>query len=257
MRWFNLLKANTRKEYIELKRYLPNTIAEVLTFYCIFLAMFYGIKMTGDPKTMDVSIQFTMVSYISWYLAMSIMNFIGWVITNEALRGTLEQLYMSPLGAWRVLMSRLLASTLFHFGIIIALLYLSMATTGQWLSFDVLTILPVLAITLVSMFGVAYIVAGMSIVLKQVQAFLQIFQFILMGLTFVPVGAVKFLVYFPFVQGIDLIRNIMINDVTFSQIPWQDWLTITVNATVYLVIGIFVFRRCERVAMDKGLLAHY
>lgn len=40
MKWLHLFNANFRKEYIELKRYLPNTIALVVTFYIIFLAAF-------------------------------------------------------------------------------------------------------------------------------------------------------------------------------------------------------------------------
>jgi hypothetical protein len=53
MQGFNLLKANIRMEYIEYKRYLPNTIAMLLTFYIIFIGMFAGIQLIGDPTTQD------------------------------------------------------------------------------------------------------------------------------------------------------------------------------------------------------------
>lgn len=84
MRWINLFKANLRKEYIELKRYLPNTIAVLLTFYLIFLGMFAGIQFIGDPSMRDINIQYTIVSYIFWFLAMAVVSDTGWQITNEA-----------------------------------------------------------------------------------------------------------------------------------------------------------------------------
>lgn len=257
MKWLNLLKANMRKEYIELKRYLPNTIAMLLTFYIIFLGMFAGIHFIGDPSTQDVNIQYVIVNYIFWFLTMMVVNNVGWEITNEAMRGTLEQLSMSPMGIWRIMVTRLFSSTLLNFIMIIALLYLSMMTTGQWLNIDVIAILPILILTLISMFGVGFMIAGMSIILKQVQAFLQILQFILAGLTFVSLSVAPFLVYFPIVKGVDLVRGVMIDGVTLSQIGWGDFGVLGANAVVYFVLGLAFFFFCERVAMKKGLLGHY
>ncbi|MEC5425697.1 ABC transporter permease [Virgibacillus sp. C22-A2] len=257
MRWSNLLKANTRKQYIELKRYLPNTLAMLFTFYIIFLGMFLGIQFIGDPSAQDVNTQYAIVNYIFWFMAFMVINSIGWEVINEAMRGTLEQLGMSPMGMWRIMASRLVASTLLNSIIIVVLLYLSMLTTGQWLNIDIITILPILVLTLISMFGVGFIIAGISIILKQVQAFLQILQFILMALTFIPLSVAPFLAYLPFVKGVDLVRNVMIKGVTLSQISMGDFMILGFNAIFYFAIGLGIFFFCERVAMNKGLLAHY
>lgn len=257
VRWLNLLKANTRKEYIELKRYLPNTIAMLFTFYIIFLGMFLGIQVIGDPSTQDINTQYAIVNYIFWFLAFMIINSIGYEVINEAMRGTLEQLNMSPMGIWRIMSARLIATTLLYSVMIIFLLFLSMFTTGQWLNLDLVSIIPILVLTLISMFGMGFIIAGISIILKQVQAFLQILQFILAGLTFVPLALSPFLAYLPFVKGVDLVREIMINGVTLSQIPDGDFLILGFNAIFYLLLGLGIFFYCERVAMKKGLMAHY
>lgn len=257
MRWLQLLKANLRKEYIELKRYLPNTLAMIITFYCIFLGMFAGIQIIGDPSSQDVNTQYAIVNYIVWFLAMIVMQDIGWQVTNEAMRGTLEQLSMSPMGLWRIMTARLVATTLIYIVILIGLLYLSMMTAGEWLNVDVVTIAPILLLTLISMFGVGFMIAGISITLKQVQSFLQILQFILAGLTFVPLSVAPFLAYFPFVKGVDLIRDVMINGATISQIGIGHFLVLGFNAVFYFVLGLLIFLYCERVAMSKGLLSHY
>lgn len=257
MKWINLLKANTRKEYLELRRYLPNTIAMLLTFYIIFLGIFAGIQVIGDPSAADVNTQYAIVNYIFWFLAMMVVNNIGYEITNEAMRGTLEQLSMSPMGIWRIITTRLISSMLLNLALIVVLLYASMLTTGQWLNIDVITIMPILILTLISMCGLGFIIAGMSIVLKQVQAFLQILQFALVGLTFVPLSVAPFLAVFPFVKGVDLVRDVMINGATLTQISGTDFAILGLNAIVYFVIGLYFFLFCERVAMSKGLLGHY
>lgn len=257
MKWLNLLKANIRKEYLELRRYLPNTIAMLITFYVIFLGMFAGIQVVGDPSVADMNVQYMIVNYIFWFLAMMVVNNIGYEITNEAMRGTLEQLSMSPMGIWRIVTTRLASSMILNFFLIVVLLYASMLTTGQWLNLDVVTILPILILTLISMCGLGFIIAGMSIVLKQVQAFLQILQFLLAGLTFVPLSVAPFLAFFPFVKGVDMVRNVMIDGATLTQIGGGDYAILIVNAVIYFAVGLNFFLFCERLAMRKGLLGQY
>lgn len=257
MNWLHLLNANLRKEYIELKRYLPNTLAMIVTFYCIFLGMFAGIQIIGDPSVQDVNTQYAIVNYIFWFLALIVVQDIGWQVTNEAMRGTLEQLCMSPMGLWRIMTARLIATTLIYIVIIVGLLYISMLTAGQWLNVDVVTIAPILLLTLISMFGVGFMIAGMSIVLKQVQSFLQILQFILAGLTFIPLSVAPVLAFLPFVKGVDLIRDVMINNATLADIGATSFLILGFNAVFYFLVGLGIFLYCERVAVTKGLLAHY
>lgn len=257
MAWLNLLKANLKKEYLELKRYLPNTIAMILTFYIIFLGLFGVIQIVGDPTTQDMNTQYVIVNYIFWFLTITVINSIGYEIINEAMRGTLEQLSMSPMGIWRIMSARLLSTTIINLVIVIVLLYISMATAGQWLNIDVVTIAPIMVLTLLSMFGIGFIIAGISIILKQVQAFLQILQFILMALTFVSVSLSPILQFLPFVKGVDMVREVMIQGTSLSQFAMYDYLVLIFNALFYLALGLTVFIYCERVAMRKGLLAHY
>ncbi|MBM7713654.1 ABC transporter permease [Siminovitchia sp. FSL H7-0308] len=256
-RWLNLFKANLIKEYLELKRYLPNTIALAFTFYIVFLGMFLGIQFFGEATIQEITTQHVIVNYVIWFLGIMVMQNIGYEITNEAMRGTLEQLAMSPMGMWRIMVTRLVSLSILYFVIISGLLFLSMATARQWLNLDVITILPILFLTLLSMFGVGFMIAGLSVIVKQIHAFLQIFQFILMGLTFVPLSVAPYLKFAPFVKGVDLIRHVMIYNAGLFDFTWGDYLFLGINTIVYFGLGLFVFLGCERFAMKKGLLAHY
>lgn len=257
MKLLQLFKANFRREFILLKRYLPNTISQLITFFCIFLAMFFGIKVVGDPSTMDTSVQYTIVSYVFWFLSMTAMQGIGWSIVSDSQLGTLEQLYMSPMGAWRILLARIVSTTLQELIILVVLLYLSMVVTNTWLNIDVISILPVLIFTIISMFGVSFIIAGMAIIVKQINAFLQVLQFILMGLTFLPLSLSPFLAILPVVKGVDMVRGIMIQNKTLLDFHSADYLSLIANAVIYLILGILIFKRCERTAMTKGVLGQY
>lgn len=257
MAWLHLLKANLKKEYLELKRYLPNTIAMLLTFYIIFLGLFGVIQIVGDPSAQDANTQYVIVNYIFWFLAFTIINSIGYEILNEAMRGTLEQLSMSPMGIWRIMTARLLSTTIINLTIVVVLLYLSMATANQWLNIDIITLAPIMNLTLISMFGISFIIAGISIIVKQIQAFLQILQFILMALAFVPLSLSPLMQFLPFVKGIDMVRQVMIQGYSLSQFTGYDFAVLLFNAVFYFVIGLSVFMYCERFAMEKGLLAHY
>src|SRR5699024_12313129 len=129
-----------------------------------------------------------------------------------------------------------------------------MLTSGQWLNIDVLTILPILILMLISMFGVGLMIAGISIILKQIQSFLQILQFIIAGLTFVPLSVAPFLAYFPFVKGVDLLRFVMIDGATLGQIGGGDLLILTFIAVFYFVVVFFIFQYFSWVETKKGLL---
>lgn len=257
MTWLTLFKVNMKRELILIKRYWMNTLSMIISFYIIFLAMFLGIQVVGDPSTAELNTQYVIINYIFWYLTMAVMSGIGWVVMNEVTLGTLEQLYMSPLGAWRIFLARIVSSTIVEIGIVIVMLILSMLTAGTWLNLDILSILPIFVLTIISMIGVSFMIAGMAVIFKQINSFLQISQFIFAGLTFVPLSVAPILVFFPVVKGVDMVRQIAIHNYTLADFSLMDYTALILNAIVYLVLGIIVFLRCEKHAMEKGILGQH
>lgn len=257
MQTIHLFQANFRKQLIELKRYAPNTLAQFFTIYIIFMAMVQGIQFIGNPETVGATVQFTIVSYIFWYLALNIVNGMGYEIAAETTRGTFEQLGMSPSGIWKILSARLLASSLLNSVAVIALLYLSMMTTGEWLNIDLISIIPIFILTCFSMYGLSFMIAGLTIILKQIQAFLQIFQFVLAGLTFISLSAPIYQLLLPFTKGLDMIRAIMISNHSLADFSTTDYLLLIANAVLYTTIGLAIYLLSERYAREKGLLGQY
>jgi ABC-2 type transport system permease protein len=253
----NVLVANIRKVATEMLRYLPNTLSMVVTFYAIFLMFFLGVQLIGNPETAGQSTQYVIVSVVLWFLSLMAMQGIGWEVTTEATRGTLEQLYMSPVPAWFILLARMVGTVLANLVIIALMLLLSMATAGQWLAFDLATLLPLFAFTVVAMLGVGFMVAGLALIYKQIQAVLQIAQFIFLALVSVPVTLLPWLELLPVVRGASMIRDAMAEGRTLLEFSALDWGLLASNALAYLALGLLAYRLAERRAMRRGLLGQY
>lgn len=257
MWWPNVLSANVRKTGIEMQRYLPNTISLVITFYAIFLAFFFGIRVIGDPASAATNIQFLIVGNAFWFLLVLGISSMGWEVSSEATRGTLEQLYMSPVPAWQILLSRMIGTLAIQSAIMAVMVVASMLTAGQWLHIDLPAVLVLMIPTLVSMMGLGFAVAGLALVYKQIQSLLQVLQFVFLGMAFVPIATMPWLEAAPVVKGIDMIRQVLVGGTALWQFQAVDALSLVANAVVYFALGLAFYRACERRAFDRGLLGQY
>lgn len=253
----NVLRANVRKVVLEMVRYLPNTLSLIVTFYVIFLGMFLGIQVVGDPSTAGESVRYVIVANAFWLLLMLGINSMGFEIATEATRGTLEQLYMSPVPTWQILLSRM-AGTLAVNGLIMALMVaMSMATARTWLNLDLPLVLLILLPTLVGVTGLGFAVAGLALVFKQIASLLQVMQFVFLALAFVPLAVSPWLALAPVVKGIDMVRAVMVDGAGAASFGAGDWAALAANGAAYFALGLAAFRAAERRAMARGLLGQY
>lgn len=255
--YHHAFRANLAKTVIELRRYLPNTISMIVTFYAIFVFLLLGVRFIGDPSTADTTVKYLLVANGFWFLLMIGVNSMGWELTNEALRGTLEQLYMSTVPTWAILLFRMIATLLVYLVILAILTVLSMLTAGLWLSIDVVSLAAMLPPTFLGVMGLAYFVAGLTIVYKQVNSVLQMTQFVLMGIAYVPLATVPLLELAPTAKGIDMVRLVMADGVPLASFAAADWASLWLSGVAYFALGLLAFRLFERRAMRLGLLGHY
>jgi ABC-2 type transport system permease protein len=252
-----LLDVNVRKVFIELRRYLPNTLSLMVTFYAIFLAMFLGITVVGDPATTDGYVRFAIIGNAFWLLLVLGINSMGYEISTEATRGTLEQLAMAPAGLVTILIARMVGTFGAYLGITAIMLVLTMATARQTLHLDVPLLLTILLPTFVGVMGIGLAVAGLAIVYKQVGAILQMTQFVFLGFAFVPLAVAPALELAPVVKGIDMVRTVMIDAAGFGAFGVRDWGSLLLNAAVWFALGLLAYRAAERRAVARGLLGQY
>ncbi|MFN3346305.1 MAG: ABC transporter permease [Candidatus Bipolaricaulaceae bacterium] len=243
---------------LELKRYPLNTLSSLFTLYLVFLLLFAGARYAQGfgISPFGEGLEALVVGYLMWIFALIAYSDLAWGIMREAQQGTLEQLYMCPFGFRFVSISAVLASFLVSFIFSGALLLLMMATTGKFLRLPLGTLVPLLFLTLAPIYGIGFLTAGLALVFKRVQAFFQILQFAFVPLLFLP-GETWWSKALPLSLGSRLVREAMVEGKGLFALAALDLLILLAQAAFYLGLGLAVFSLCERIAKDRGLLAHY
>ncbi|MCE9499481.1 MAG: hypothetical protein K8R21_03115 [Leptospira sp.] len=171
-----LVKAEIKRDYIYMLRYPMEILSFFIIMYMILMAIIFGVNMMIPNKTGWVLNQII--------LGYALMNFImssqmGWsgAIQNESETGTLEQLSISGHYLSGVLFARGISQFprhTFNFFTLYALLNYSTSTVSN---FSFLYSIPILFTGMIGIFGVSFVFAGITLLLKRVGMFFQIVNF--------------------------------------------------------------------------------
>lgn len=193
------------------------------------------------------------------------LNRVFWGVLGEIQTGTLEQLYLSPLPAWVLVLGRQVA-TILESIIIALLLYLAAAiVAGVTLPLDVEALVPMVAIVVGSA-GLSLMVTGLTLLFKRIELLVELLFGVafIVGGVFLPLErlpnwmAVAGRLLFPTTQGIEVIREILLEGHSLGtlQVEWGlGWLL--AQPIVLLVAGIIFLTVSEQVAKRRGMLARY
>jgi ABC-2 type transport system permease protein len=250
-----LVRVVAGKQVALLKRYWINTASNLLTNYVMFLVVFLG-GTAAAPAQVDNSLGGIIVGFFLWSLSWSAFQGPASGLTDEAQWGTLEQLFASPLGLRRILAVDLVVSLAVSFVTGILLLALMMVTTGTYLVVDVLTVVPLVALSLCSAAGLGFVMGGLALVYKRIsQAFL-LLQFLFLGALAAPAEPV-ILQALPLALGNDLLRTAMSEGRHLWELPTGALLALLGKAVAYLGVGAVAFRIAVREARRRGVMGHY
>lgn len=258
MKYLILFTAMLKREFILMKRYLFNFLSALISIYILFLLLFFGARtLAGDAVGFGATLDGIVVGFLVWTFAVFAYSEFGQGMVREAQEGTLEQLYMSPVGFIWVCIFRMFAALSITWVLNIGLLLLMMLTTGRWLNLDLLSILALLLPTLAGVYGIGFMVGGLALVFKRIESFTGILQFALVGLVAAPIGRFPVLRYLPLAEGNRLIRRVMAEGLSFTELPTADLVFLFANSAFYLVLGLVVFSILISAAKNRGLLGHY
>ncbi len=253
-----VLKAMMKRNFLMVWRYPFNLIAGLVSLFLIFLVIFYGAQaMGGGNSAFGTTLSGIVMGFMLWSFIVFAYSDLTWDFINEAQQGTLEQLYMSPLGFGWVSVSHILGWLLINLVTTFGMLFAMMAVTGRWLNVDLVSVLPLMLLIVWGVYGFGFLMGGLALVFKQVQAAFQILQFVWLGLVAAPLDQFPMLKYAPVSWGTHLIGQVMIGGRSIFDIPAGDLLFLAANSAVYFTLGFLGFKYLERVARDRGLLGHY
>lgn len=243
-----------KKYLIHLRRYLFNTLASMIGVLILFVMVFFGLRnFNASVETL----QGTIIGFALWLFSVSAYNNMSYMLLEEARNGTLEQLYLAPTSFRKITAYRVISSFFYNLILFFIFLTIMMTITGQFLTINLGVVL-LLFLTVMSVYGLGYMIGGLSLIYKKVQATNQIFTFLFILLLVLPQfidGALLYLV--PVSWGNWLIGEMMIEGKTLLELPLESILLLFINALGYVAAGTAVFTLCEKVARDRGLLGHY
>lgn len=255
---YNVFRANLMRELSDLRRYPFNTLSQLITLLLLFAVIFFGTKslIDGNPAFGE-TLEGIVVGFLLWSMSVGAYSTTTWQIMNNATRGTLEQLCLSPFGLGVVLGSICLSEFLVSLALSSVLLLAMMIMSGKWLHIDLVSILPLTIFTLLSVYGVGFALGGLALVFKRVQSLFQILQFVFIAFISLPDKFDYLAPYLPLSFGTDLLFRVMVKAESITTIPPSELLTLAANSVIYLGVGVTAFAYLERLARQRGCLGHY
>ncbi|HKJ86436.1 MAG TPA: hypothetical protein VKA06_10195 [Spirochaetia bacterium] len=249
-----LVWGEIRKNMIERIRYIGNTLTSIVTIYVVFLGIFYGFRGLAGPGLSETRLEVLILVYLSWLFALTGLQTFSTEVSEEMQRGTLEQLYLSPVGIWSILVTRAFVELVWSFLFVGVILILIMATTGIWVPVLNAHALVVILISIPSLWGIGLAFGGLILFNKRSEGLLQILNFGLIGLVAVNAYPLSVASFLPFSAGAATLRAVLLDGAVLTP-AWIGFLG-AVSAG-YLAVGAMTFLAFERAARRRNLLGQY
>jgi ABC-2 type transport system permease protein len=251
----------THKRLLITWAYKFNFFTQMLMIAIVFIGISFFMA-GGRPDSAQLAP--ALLGYLIWFYAVAAISDMSWGLREETQTGTLEQMYMSPLSTGVLMLGRSVASLFVStimvgvVGIVLVLL-LGVRLPVSW------SALPVFALTMMGLYGFAFILAGATLIFKQVEALANMMQNLLLFMngSLLPVDRLPgwmeaIALTLPTTQGIIVLRQVVLNGASLNQL-WHEgslfWLLI--HSTVYFIVGWFFFKWCEKKARERGALGQY
>jgi ABC-2 type transport system permease protein len=255
-----LLAAEFRRYWIGYRRYPGEVISGIVMMTITFLALLAGGAYIAGPGLgvqAGARIDALIVGYWIWTLILLALADGASTIQREAVAGTLEQLYLSPFGPVRIIVTRSAAAIVLHVATTLVLLGVMLLITGRRLQFDPAMVLPLITVLAAAM-GISLAFGAAALVLKRVDQLLSLARFLLLIPIVFPVENTPRLwpYLMPMTPGSALLRGLM---VSASERPFDWFLLIVaaVNGVVYLLIGVLAYGIADRYVRRHGLLGQH
>ncbi len=227
------------RHFTFVKRYPFNTFSSLAASYIVFLALFHGIRFIGEGAIPGEKLDAIVIGYLMWNIAIFSFSDTAGDIFEEAKMGTLEQLYLSPLGFYRISFYRMIAGYIYLLIFNAIVLFAAMLTTGRWLNIPVLEVILLITISVPAMHGIGFILGGIALVAKKVHSLSNIFYFAIIFLVSLPTYPVNAFSFLPFAPGANTIMSVIVYDANY---PVWWYLFISINSLFYFACGIYCFQ---------------
>ncbi len=251
------------REWLVMRRYWFNTAAFIVTLCLIFAGLLLvGTAFTGGRMASGTRAEL-LVGLLLWIYALGMLELFSWNMSQEATSGTLEHLYLSPIGPATIFLVRGFAK-LVTLTIVVAVAYFPMAlVAGVRINLNPDLFLVVIPLSVANVAGMTLIFGGLMLIFKRIENFSQIIQMILMFFTGAmaplesfPPALITISHLLPLTYGVEIARRMAVDGARLGQLQGP-LLGLIVNTAVWMTLGLTVFYFCDRIARQRGTVGQY
>ena len=248
---FVLLVNEVRLLLYRQRRYLFEFVMSFGVFLGVFAALVIGMELLPSEGLIPGKASLAM-GFVVWSFGVAAFASVSSEVSDEVKARCLEQIctVASPLD--RVLVRRALVHIFSALASAFVMLHLCFWIAGEPVEINFLPLFALLLLGAPSLVGLGFVLGGLNVLLKQVEtvsAIMIMGVVVLVSLPAYPLGPLSGL---PFSYAA---ARIMGGREELS-VGLQDVAIIGLNSAVYFALGLFVFRRCYRVAIDRGSIGH-
>lgn len=261
----NIIKAEFLILLGNLKAYTIDYIFGNLDSYILFLGLFYGMDKGQDKP---IEIFYFIIGLVLWSYAISAIQSVSIIIQDEARQGTLEQLLMTKSNFIMIIFCKLVAHLLFETLQILVVVLLCMVTFNQLnvlaLEISFINLVINIIVFTVSLSGIGYIVAGLSILYKRAEAvaratsnLILFFSGLIIPLAAVPAIFGKISMMFPFYWGMESIKSSVYEATMFVGLGNKSFCILIGLCILWFGIGVCTLSKAIKKSRYKGTISHY
>lgn len=263
LRHLYLLREEIRREFIISVRYWMNSLSFAITVYLIFLMMLFMGAAMGQQAVSEEAKASTLVGMMVWQLSMGCLGVLGWSFFNESATGTLEHLYLSPLGVTRIFLARSVANFLSTAVVMVASGALAMWTTGVRLHLPPLELAVILPLAVAGTYGFGFMLAALTLTFKRTQQMMNLAQFFFLFFngSVIPLERMHWTLRafgqtLPVTAGLEALRQVTIGGARLGDLTGLIWQMVGTSA-LWLVAGVLIYTVADRRARLKGSIGQY
>lgn len=246
-----------KRDVIMMKRYPLNTAGSLAGMYGVFLVMYLGGQsvVEGFDETLGALI----VGFFLFIMGNTSYSALSNLFRLEAQWGTLERLYLSPIGFGRISVLMSLNSVIMTFLIGFVMLVLMLVTTGRPVSIDLVSIVPIVVFTIMTTIGLGFTFGGATVRYKRIESIVSLVKFAFVGLIAAGpqaerVAALKLL---PLVQGSYLLQRVMNGGEHIWELPASELGILVAVGLFYFLLGYLSLAFFTDRSREQGVMGHY
>ncbi|MFD3158704.1 ABC transporter permease (plasmid) [Haloimpatiens sp. FM7330] len=257
----NLIKAELTMLYGELKNYYVNYIFFNISILVTFVGLFYAFPLKDKQSSLIL-----LIALVAWQLCNSALGYIGYVVQDESILGTLEQIFMTRTKVTTVFFSKILVNGLFNLVkaliiFFICIFVFNVKTSLLKISFiNSLEIIFFIIVTVFSFYILGLVFGGLSLFLKRIHSVIGVITYFLLFFTGITIKIESLpcvLRGISYTLPITWLNKIIYEVVTFKSINMNTFIFFTISCLVFIFLGCYVFFMCINKAKKLGKLGQY